>query len=37
MHAADGEVGLAHFLREPLRLLALVAEDDGLSDRQRVI
>ena len=37
VHAADRKVGLAHFLSEPLRLLALVAEDDGLSDRQRVI
>lgn len=37
MHAADRKVCLAHLLRQPLSFLALVAEDDGLRDSQRVV
>ena len=37
MHAADRKVCFAHLLRQPFGFLALVAEDDGLRDSQRVV
>lgn len=37
VHAADGEVGVAHFVCEPLDLAARVAEDDGLGDGEGVV
>ena len=33
VHRRDGEVRLAHLVREPVDLLLRVAEDDGLRDR----
>ena len=37
MHRGHREVGVAHLLVEPLDLLLAVAEDDGLSNRERVV
>ena len=37
VHAADGEVGLAHLLGQPVDLAAGVAEDDGLGDGEGVV
>lgn len=37
VHRRDGEVGLAHFFSEPVDLSASVAEDNGLSDSERVV
>ena len=37
MHGADGEVGVLHFLGQPVDLLLGVAEDDGLGDCEGVV
>uniref|UniRef100_A0A8W7PPN0 Uncharacterized protein n=1 Tax=Anopheles coluzzii TaxID=1518534 RepID=A0A8W7PPN0_ANOCL len=37
VHRADGKVGLAHLLRQPVDLAPGVAEDDRLRDGQRVV
>lgn len=37
MHAADCEVGLAHFVGQPVHLAPSVAEDNGLSDGKGIV
>ena len=37
VHAANGEVGFAHLLRQPIDLAARVAEDDGLRDGKGIV
>lgn len=37
VHAADGEVGLAHLVGKPVHLASSVAEDDGLGNSQGIV
>lgn len=37
MHGADGEIGLPHFLRQPVDLALRVAENNCLCDREGVV
>jgi len=37
VHVADGEISLLHLAGQPFNLRPLVAEDDRLSDSQRIV